>query len=126
MALTEGPSLAELVESVQAEDRSVDLAGAVRRAGDQNYVLETAEWIYRFPRDWIDLDREVAVLAALDGRLPVEIPRVEWVGQRRRFSAYRKITGWAFDRGSYLSARGHASGRWRHRWPSTSTHCMPR
>ena len=104
MARTEGPSLAELVEAVQAEDRSIDLAGAVRRAGDQNFVLETPEWIYRFPRDWIDLDREVAVLAALDGRLPVEIPRVEWVGQRRRFSAYRKIVGWSFDRGSYLAA----------------------
>ncbi|WP_020579173.1 phosphotransferase family protein [Actinopolymorpha alba] len=104
MTLTEEPSLAELIEAVEAEDRSVDLSGAVRRAGDQNFVLETAEWIYRFPRSWIDFDREVAVLAALDGRLPVEIPRVEWVGQRSRFCAYRKIIGWPFDRGSYLSA----------------------
>ena len=103
MALTEEPSLAELVDAVQAEDRRVDLVGAVRRAGDQNYVLETAEWIYRFPRSWIDFDREVALLAALDGRLPVEIPRVEWVGQHSRFCAYRKIVGRSFDRDRYLS-----------------------
>lgn len=104
MALTEEPALAELVAAVQAEDRRVDLDGAVRRTGDQNFVLETAEWIYRFPRRWIDLDREVAVLAALDGRLPVETPRVEWLGRRSRFCAYRKIIGRAFDRGRYLSA----------------------
>lgn len=108
MALTDEPSLAELVDAVQAEDRRVDLVGAVRRAGDQNFVLETTEWIYRFPRSWIDLDREVALLAALDGRLPVEIPRVEWVGQRSRFCAYRKIVGRSFDRDRYLSGtRGH-------------------
>lgn len=101
--LTEEPSLAELIEAVRAEDRGVDLVGAVRRSGDQNFVLETAEWIYRFPRDWIDLDREVAVLAALDGRLPVDTPRVEWVGQRSRFFAYRKITGRPFDGRRYLS-----------------------
>ena len=103
MALTEEPSLAELIEAVQAEGRRVHLAGAVRRAGDQNYVVETAEWIYRFPRSWIDLDREVALLAVLDGRLPVAIPRVEWVGQHSRFCAYRKIVGRRFDRDRYLS-----------------------
>jgi aminoglycoside phosphotransferase (APT) family kinase protein len=104
MARSEDPSLADLIRAVEAEERHVDLVGAVRRAGDQNVVLETAEWIYRFPRRWIDLDREVAVLAALEGRLPVETPRVEWVGQRNRFCAYRKITGWAFDRDRYLAA----------------------
>jgi len=104
MALSEEPPLAELIEAVAAEDRRVDLVGAVRRAGAENFVLETAEWIYRFPRGWIDFDREIAVLAALDGRLPVEIPRVEWVGQRSRFCAYRKITGGTFDRDRYRSA----------------------
>ncbi len=101
---TEEPSLAELIEAVEAEDRHVDLAGAVRRAGGQNIVVETAEWIYRFPRRWIDLDREVAVLDALDGRLPVTIPRVEWVGHHTRCCAYRKIIGSAFDGGRYLAA----------------------
>jgi len=104
MALTSEPSRAELIEAVEAEDPSAELSDAVRRTGDQNFVLETTEWIYRFPRDWIDFDRELAVLAALDGRLPVEIPRVEWVGQRSRFCAYRKITGWPLDRDTYRAA----------------------
>ncbi len=98
------PTLSDLVEAVQAEGHSVDLDGAVRRWGEQNFVLETAEWIYRFPRHWIDLDREVAVLRLLDGRLPVRTPRVEWVGQRSRFCAYRKIIGRPFDRDAYRSA----------------------
>jgi aminoglycoside phosphotransferase (APT) family kinase protein len=101
---TPEPTLAELIEAVQAEDRHADLDGAVRRSGAQNYVLETEEWIYRFPRRWIDFDLEVRVLGALDSRLPVEIPRIEWVGQRSRFSAYRKIIGRPFDRDDYRSA----------------------
>ncbi|HVX45386.1 MAG TPA: phosphotransferase [Mycobacteriales bacterium] len=96
--------LADLVAAVAAEKRSVDLAGAVRRSGAQNDVLETELWIYRFPRDWIDLDLELAVLAALNGRLPVEIPKIEWVGRRSRFCAYRKITGRPFDSDRYRSA----------------------
>lgn len=101
---TAEPTLAELIDAVRAEDRSVDLDGAVRRSGAENVVVETAEWIYRFPQRWIDLDREVAVLAALDGRLPVRIPRIEWVGRRSRFSAYRKIIGTPFDQQAYRSA----------------------
>lgn len=96
--------LVDLIAAVAAEEHSVDLAGAVRRSGAQNYVLETAHWIYRFPREWIDLDLEVAVLAALDGRLPVEIPKIDWVGRRSRFCAYRKITGRPFDPDRYRSA----------------------
>lgn len=101
---TAEPTLAELIDAVRAEDRDVDLDGAVRRSGAENVVVETAEWIYRFPRRWIDLDREVAVLAALDGRLPVRIPRIEWVGRRSRFSAYRKIIGTPFDQQAYRAA----------------------
>src|SRR5262245_7925023 len=84
-------TLAELTAAVLAEDRSVDLAGAVRRAGDENVVLETREWIYRFPKGSVDFDRELRLLAALDGRLPASTPRVEWVGEQTRFCAYRKI-----------------------------------
>ncbi|MBO0879839.1 MAG: phosphotransferase [Mycobacterium sp.] len=102
--LSEEPSLAELIEAVRAEDRSADLAGAVRRYGDQNFVLEADGWIYRFPRGWIDFEREMAVLNALEHRLPVATPRVEWVGQHNRFCAYRKITGWPFDPSSYRAA----------------------
>lgn len=97
-------TLDELAAAVSAERHAVDLAGAVRRAGDENVVLETREWIYRFPKPGVDFEREVRLLAALDGRLPVATPRVEWVGEKTRFCAYRKITGWRFDRGAYRTA----------------------
>jgi aminoglycoside phosphotransferase (APT) family kinase protein len=108
------PTLVELTTAVLAEGRPVDLDGAVRRVGDENAVLETHEWIYRFPKDFIDFDREMRVLAALHGRLPVATPRVEWVGEKSRFCAYRKITGWQLDRRVYQAAtrsRRRALGR---------------
>lgn len=97
-------TLAELTAAVLAERNAVDLDGAVRRAGDENVVLETAEWIYRFPRPGIDFDRELRLLDLLRGRLPVATPHVEWVGTKTRFCAYRKITGWRLDRGVYRTA----------------------
>lgn len=102
--LSDDPSVVELTEAIRAEDPAADLAGAVRRCGDQNVVLETDDWIYRFPRPGIDFERELALLNALDGRLPVRTPRIEWVGQDTRFCAYRKITGWPFDPHRYQSA----------------------
>lgn len=100
----DGLSLADLLSAVLAEDRDVEVGDAVRRSGSESVVLETTEWIYRFPRDHIDFDRELAILATLNGRLPAAIPRVEWTGRRSRFCAYRKIRGWQFHPGSYQSA----------------------
>lgn len=97
-------TLADLTAAVLAEGHPVDLAGAVRRVGDENVVLETAEWIYRFPKPGIDFDREIRLLGALHGRLPVTTPYVEWVGTKSRFCAYRKVTGWRLDRNVYRSA----------------------
>jgi aminoglycoside phosphotransferase (APT) family kinase protein len=97
-------TLDDLTAAVRAEGRSVDLNGAVRRAGDENVVLETSEWIYRFPKPSVDFERELRLLALLDGRLPVPTPQVQWVGEKTRFCAYRKITGWRFDRQVYRTA----------------------
>lgn len=97
-------TLEELTAAVLAEGRPVDLAGAVRRAGDENVVLETRDWIYRFPKPSVDFEREVRLLTTLEGRLPVATPQVEWVGEQTRFCAYRKITGWQFDRRIYRTA----------------------
>lgn len=104
MVHEDGLSLTDLVSAVLAEGRGVDVGDAVRRSGGESVVLETIEWIYRFPRDHIDFDRELAILATLNSRLPAAIPRVEWIGRRSRFCAYRKIRGWQFHPGSYQSA----------------------
>lgn len=104
MSLSEEPSFAELVAAVEAESFAADLSDASRQSGAQNFVLETPEWIFRFPRKFIDFDLELAVLATLDGRLPVRTPKVEWVGQHSRFCAYRKIIGTPFDADAYRSA----------------------
>lgn len=97
--------LESLCAAVLAEDRSVDLSDAVVRSGWENVVVETADWIYRFPRDEdIAFDREMDILARLDGRLPAPTPRVEWIGQRTRFAAYRKLIGEPFDPTAYFAA----------------------
>jgi aminoglycoside phosphotransferase (APT) family kinase protein len=97
-------TLTDLAAAVLAEGHPVDLGGAIRRAGDENVVLETDGWIYRFPKPGIDFDREIRLLGALHGRLPVATPHVEWVGTKSRFCAYRKVTGWRLDRDVYRSA----------------------
>ena len=95
--------LDSLAAAVTAEDRDVDLSGAVLRSGWESVVLETRDgWILRFPRPHVAFEREVALLRRLDGRLPVPIPHVEWTGRHTPFAAYRKLEGRAFDHADYL------------------------
>ena len=97
----------DLLHAVAAEGRGLDLAGAVvHDEGYENAVVETADgWILRFPRqDDLPFERELAILARLGGRLPVEIPRIAWTGRHSRFAAYRKLTGAALDVDAYLAA----------------------
>ncbi|MBM7784148.1 phosphotransferase family protein [Tenggerimyces flavus] len=89
--------LAPLLTAIEAEDRGVDLSGAVLKSGWESLVVETRDgWILRFPRPHVDFARELAVLELLAARVPVPIPRVEWVGRLRPFAAYRKLTGQEF------------------------------
>lgn len=91
------PELAPLLTAIAAEDRGVDLTGAVLKSGWESQVVETRDgWILRFPRPHVDFERELAVLELLAARVPVPIPRVEWVGRLRPFAAYRKLTGQEF------------------------------
>jgi aminoglycoside phosphotransferase (APT) family kinase protein len=97
----------DLLDAVAAERRGLDLTGAVvHDEGYENAVVETADgWILRFPRlAGLPFEREVAILARLAGRLPVEIPRIAWTGRHSRFAAYRKLTGAMFDVDAYLAA----------------------
>lgn len=88
------PELTPLLTAIAAEDRGVDLSGAVLKTGWESQVVETRDgWILRFPRAHVDFERELAVLSLLASRVPVPIPRVEWVGRLRPFAAYRKLTG---------------------------------
>lgn len=103
--LVDSYDLESLCAAVIAEDRSADLSDAVLRSGWENFVVETGGWIYRFPRsDDVAFDREMAILARVDGRLPAATPSVEWTGERTRFAAYRKLVGDAFDPGAYSGA----------------------
>lgn len=111
--------LQSLVATVEAELRDVDLRGVrVHDQGWENVVLETADgWILRFPRnEGVAFEREVALLRRLDGRLPVPSPRVEWVGQRTRFAAYRTLTGAEYSEADYMAAsardRDRMAGSW--------------
>ncbi|GIH08640.1 hypothetical protein Rhe02_67070 [Rhizocola hellebori] len=100
--------LETLVQAATAEGSGLwDLSRATLHAdGWENAVLETGDgWILRFPRDEeLDFDQEIAILQHLQGRLLVRTPSVEWIGQKTRFAAYRKLTGAAFDRERYASA----------------------
>ncbi len=101
--LVDGFELPQLVAAVRADGLPVELAGAIRRQGWENVVVETTDgWIVRFPRsEDAAFEREVAILARLDGRLPVPTPHVEYVGRRSRFAAYRRIGGMAYDERAY-------------------------
>ena len=70
-----------------------------RLVGWESAVVRTDDgWIYRFSRlDFESFDREVAVLAAVDGKLGVATPRVERVDADHRVIAYRALTGYSLD-----------------------------
>lgn len=100
-----------LLDAVSGEPRleraGVDLTGAVLHdEGWENVVVETVDgWILRFPRaESLPFAREVAILGRLAGRLPAAIPEIAWTGSGTRFAAYRKLSGWAFDRAVWESA----------------------
>lgn len=89
-----------------AEDPRVELAGAVRKSGWENVVVETVDgWILRFPRDdGVAFEREIAVLERVCGHMPARTPQVEWTGRYTRFAAYRTLTGTEFDAEAYSAA----------------------
>lgn len=93
-------SLEGLLAAVAKESAAdgINLSNAVRRDGCESVVLDTGDWIVRFPRrrDDAQFDAEIAVLAHVRGRLPVETPDVAWTGEFTRCMAYPKITGTHF------------------------------
>lgn len=94
-----------MIAVVAAEDRGVDLSGAVLKSGWESVVLETRDgWILRFPRPHVAFEREISILRRILGRLPARTPNVEWTGERTKFAAYRKLDGWVFDAEAYRSA----------------------
>ena len=98
--------LDSLVAAIIAEDRQVELSGAVRKSGWENVVVETVDgWILRFPRhDGVAFEREITILERVCGRMPARTPRVEWTGKNTRFAAYRALTGTDFDAEAYSAA----------------------
>lgn len=100
--LTERRTLAELTAALHAAelvDAGDPLDGAELLVGWESAVVRTADgWIYRFSReDRATFERELAVLALVDGRLEVPTPRVHQVGQADLVMAYRTITGAPLD-----------------------------
>lgn len=76
-----------------------------RLVGWESAVVRTDDgWIYRFSRmDADSFHREIAVLAAVDGRIGVPTPRVELVDITHRVIAYRTISGHQLDLNGVLS-----------------------
>lgn len=92
-------SLDGMLRAVDAEPeaRHLNLSVVRRREGWESVVLETADWIVRFPRrEDIAFATELSVLAHVHGRLPVETPDVAWIGSGVRCMTYPKIVGAAF------------------------------
>ncbi|QDP97793.1 aminoglycoside phosphotransferase family protein [Microlunatus elymi] len=78
---------------------TLDVSAAIRREGWESVVLETPDWIIRFPRhhDTARFETELAVLTHIRGRLPVQTPDVVWTGDHTFCMAYPKITGTDFN-----------------------------
>jgi aminoglycoside phosphotransferase (APT) family kinase protein len=70
-----------------------------RLVGWESAVIRTDDgWIYRFSRlDADSFEREVAVLAAVEGPLCVNTPRIEMVDSAHRVIAYRTLVGHDLD-----------------------------
>lgn len=99
---TERRSLPELIETLRRVglvDPVDPLDGAELLVGWESVVVRTADgWIHRFarvPRE--TYDREVAVLALVEGRLGVPTPRVERVDPTGLVMSYRTIVGASLD-----------------------------
>jgi hypothetical protein len=81
----------------EADAAGMDLRIHVFRQGWESTVLETPDWIFRFPRrEDIDFATEIAVLEHVRGRLPVRTPQIAWIGSRTRCMVYPKIIGASF------------------------------
>lgn len=101
-------SLSGMLAAVAEETAAtaLDLSGATRREGWESVVLETPEWIVRFPRhgDTARFETELAALAHVRQRLPVRTPEVAWIGEQTCCMAYPKIIGTAFTPQSWHAA----------------------
>lgn len=100
--LTERRTLVELTAALHAAglvDPADPLAGAELLVGWESAVVRTTDgWIHRFSRmEPGAFDRELAILALVDGRLGVPTPRVERIGYADLVMVYRTITGDPFD-----------------------------
>lgn len=83
--------------ATEPDARQLDLSDVKRREGWESVVLETPDWIIRFPRrEDIAFATEISVLAHVQGRLPVQTPDIAWTGSRVRCMAYPKIIGNTF------------------------------
>lgn len=112
----EDRSLAGLLAAVAREPAArwsdvpgLDLTRPLRREGWESVVLETPDWIVRFPkhRDPARFHRELAVLAHVRGRLPVRTPEVAWIGENTYCMAYPRIVGRTFTQSAWHAASEH-------------------
>lgn len=83
---------------VAAAAPGIDLSDAVAEEGGWDYfVVDTGEWIFKFPRApevEQTLRAEIALLPALGAALPLEIPQpVLVVEEPTLFAGYRRIAG---------------------------------
>ena len=63
---------------------------------DFKVLILDEEWVVRWPRHRLsveEIEKEVALLPALGPRLPVEVPRLEYVSREPWLVAYRLIEG---------------------------------
>jgi len=99
---TETRSLDDLINQLQRLgwiDQQRRTPRMERLVGWESVVVRTDDgWIYRFSRlDFESFDREIAVLAAVEGKLGVATPCVERVDAGHRLVAYRTLTGYGLD-----------------------------
>lgn len=93
-----------LIERLVAAGIEDDFTPAQRQEGWENVVIETDDRIYRFSKlSPSEFQREVDILEAVAGRLPVDSPVIEQVLHDPDVMIYRKITGAWFEPERYLT-----------------------
>ncbi|MDQ4126234.1 MAG: phosphotransferase [Actinomycetota bacterium] len=104
--------MADAVALVAAAAPAIDVRDAVGvEGGWDSFVLDTGEWIFKFPRRpevARALRAEIALLDALAPALPLRAPRYEVVADR--FAGYRKIAGEQLSHERQTEAAGRNLG----------------
>ncbi len=96
MQFFDGLDLRILRETLRGEFPAVaDLPWELNTQGwDNTVIIAGGQWVLRLPkRTDYPFEKEIEILRRLEGKVSVQVPKIEWLGQKYQGMAYRLIAG---------------------------------